>query len=114
MSVEALTEALIRSVKTNPNPFMTYKEFGRAFGLSDNNPRTWANRRTLDPAASALKNNPQVGLDLTFLIRNRRNRFPSVIDGKPYEPGNLSQQQRVREVADQIIDKFKIKAKNPY
>jgi hypothetical protein len=114
MTAARLASSLIKSAKTSPDPFMTYKDFGRAFGLSDKNPRTWANRKVLDSAAAILKSDPDVGIDLTFLIRNQRKRFPSVIDGKPYKPGDDGQQKRARDVADQIIAKFAIRAKNPY
>jgi hypothetical protein len=112
--VDRLKEALIKSVNANPHPFMTYKGFGRAFGLSDKNPGIWTNKKTLDSVAAMLKNDPQVGVDLTFLIRSKETGFPSVVDGKPYKRGDRAQQQRVREVADQIIAKFSLNTSNPY
>ena len=48
MTVGRLTNALIKLVTTNPNPFMTYTEFGNAFGFNDKFPLAWANRKTLD------------------------------------------------------------------
>ena len=94
MTVGRLTNALIQSVKTNPNPFMTYREFGGAFGFNDKFPLAWANKNTLDSVADVLKKDPQIGLDLTFLIRSSTTGFPSVIDGKPYNRHDLAQEQK--------------------
>jgi hypothetical protein len=93
---------------------MTYTEFGNAFGFNDKFPLAWANRNTLDAAADILKKDPNIGFDLTFLIRSSTTGFPSVIDGKPYTRRNKAQEQRAREVADHIIAKFDLKARNPY
>jgi hypothetical protein len=109
-----LASALIKCVKTRANPFMTYGEFGAAFGFSAKYPPAWANRNTLDPVATVLKNDPQVAIDLTFLIRSKTTGFPSVIDGHPYKRGDRAQEKRARDVSDQIIRKFGLKARNPY
>jgi len=114
MTVGRLTNALIKLVRTNPNPFMTYGEFGNAFGFNDKFPLAWANRNTLVSAAEVLKKDPQIGLDLTFLIRSSTTGFPSVIDGKPYTRHDKTQEQEARDVADQIIAKFGLNARNPY
>src|SRR4051812_35348354 len=98
MSVLQIVNGLKASVKGSSNPFVTYAEFARTVGLSDKYPPAWANRNTLE-AANALKSDPQVGLDLTFLIRNATTKYPSVIDGKPYDPNNPSQKVRARTVA---------------
>jgi hypothetical protein len=109
-----MTAALIKSVQTNPDPFMTYGDFGRAFGLSKKVTVSWANRGTLDTVATSLKNDPKIAIDLTFLLRSKKRGFPMVIDGLPYVPGNKVQEQRARDVADQIIAQFRLTAKNPY
>jgi len=114
MTVGRLTNALIKLVRTNPNPFMTYGEFGNAFGFNDKFPLAWANRNTLVSAAEVLKKDPQIGLDLTFLIRSSTTGFPSVIDRKPYTRHDKTQEQEARDVADQIIAKFALNVRNPY
>ncbi len=76
-------------------------------------PPAWANGPTLNAAADALKNDPAIDLDLTFLIRSATTGYPSVIDAKPFD-GTPQHKQRAREVAEKIIAKFKLKAKNPY
>ncbi|HEX9589490.1 MAG TPA: hypothetical protein VGA15_17295 [Bradyrhizobium sp.] len=114
MMAAKVTSALIKSVQTNPDPFMTYGDFGRAFGLSQKVTVSWANRGTLDAVASALKIDPKVAIDLTFLLRSKAGGFPMVIDGLPYVPDDKVQEQRARDVADQIIAQFKLTAKNPY
>ena len=75
---------------------------------------SWANRSNLDEAARILKSDPQIGLDLTFLIRNASTGYPSVIDGKPYDPNDPAQKTRARAVANQIIAQYKLKVANPY
>jgi hypothetical protein len=114
MSVLQIVNGLKASVKSGSNPFFTYAEFARTVGLSDKYPPAWANRNTLDEAANMLKSDPQVGLDLTFLIRNATTKYPSVIDGKPYDPNNPSQKIRARAVADQIIQRYGLNVPNPY
>lgn len=114
MSTLQIVNGLKSSLKTGQNPFVTYKEFARSVGLSDKYPPAWANRSNLDDAARLLKNDPQIDLDLTFLIRNATTKYPSVIDGKPYDPNNPIQKARARTVAAQIIAKFKLKVPNPY
>lgn len=105
MIVSRLVNALVRCVGTYPDPFMTYKAFAQKFGFSDRYPPAWANKNTLDPVAELLKKDAQIGLDLTFLIRSRTTGFPSVIDGAGYRKGNRNQEQRARDVANQIIKK---------
>jgi hypothetical protein len=56
--------------------------------LGDCIPRSRSARNILDEAARMLKSDPQIGLDLTFLIRNATTKYPSVIDGKPYDPNS--------------------------
>jgi hypothetical protein len=114
MIVEELKEALEKCATTLPNPFLTYKDFAGHFGFSESYPPSWANKNTLDPVAELLKKDSRVGLDLTFLIRNSTTGYPSVIDGKPYNPNDEFQKQRAREVADQIIEKYELTASNPY
>jgi hypothetical protein len=58
--------------------------------LGDCIPRSRSARNILDEAARMLKSDPQIGLDLTFLIRNATTKYPSVIDGKPYDPNVLA------------------------
>ncbi len=60
-----------------------------------------------------LKRDPEIGLDLTFLIRSATTGYPSVIDGKPFD-GTAGHRQRARDEADKVILKFKLEAKNPY
>jgi hypothetical protein len=106
--------ALRRSVEPGrSNPFVTYADFAREHGFSEKYPPAWANGPTLNAAADALKKDPSIGLDLTFLIRSASTGYPSVIDAKPFD-GSLQHKQRAREVADKIIAKFKLKAKHPY
>jgi hypothetical protein len=114
MSVLQIVNGLKASVKTGGNSFVTYAEFALTVGLSDEYPPAWANRNMLDEAANALKSDPQVGLDLTFLIRNATTKYPSVIDGTPYDPNNPSQKVRARAVADQIIQRYGLSVPNPY
>jgi len=51
----------------------------------------WANKNTLDKVAAALKQDPKVALDLTFLLRNGDTGYPSVIDGMPSNPPSTAQ-----------------------
>jgi hypothetical protein len=114
MSVVQIVNGLKASVTSGQNPFVTYGEFARTVGLSDKYPPAWANRNTLDEAARMLKSDPQVGLDLTFLIRNATTKYPSVIDGKPYDPNSAAQKSRARAVASQIIARYGLNVPNPY
>jgi hypothetical protein len=114
MSVVQIVNGLKASVTSGKNPFVTYGEFARTVGLSDKYPPAWANRGTLDEAAKMLKSDPQVGLDLTFLIRNATTKYPSVIDGKRYDPNSTAQKIRARAVASQIIARYLLKVANPY
>lgn len=114
MSVAQIVSGLKASVTSGQNPFVTYAEFARTAGLSDKFPPAWANKNTLDEATRMLKNDPEVGLDLTFLIRSATTGYPSVIDGKPYDRNDPAQKVRARDVADQIIAKYGLKVPNPY
>jgi hypothetical protein len=114
MIADDVAAALMKSVGPGrSNPFVTYADFAREHGFSEKYPPAWANGPTLNAAADALKNDPAIGLDLTFLIRSATTGYPSVIDAKRYD-GTPQHKQRAREVADEIITKFKLKAKNPY
>lgn len=114
MSVLQIVNGLKLGLIGGQNPFVTYGEFARTVGLSETYPPSWANRTNLDEAARILKSDPQVGLDLTFLIRNAATKYPSVIDGKPYDPDDAAQKARAREVASQIIGRYGLKVPNPY
>lgn len=92
--------------------FMTYGEFGRRFDLG-RFPPAWANSQALGVASSECK--AELGLDLTFLIRNSRSHYPSVIDGKPFDKDHPGPQiARAREEAQRIIDRFAPGTRNPY
>lgn len=114
MIVSRLKKALEKSIVGTANPFITYKQFALRYGFDANYCPSWANRIVLDEVANQLKSDPNVGMDLTFLIRNQKKKYPSVIDGKPYDPENSKQKLRAREVADAIIKKYKLSAANPY
>jgi hypothetical protein len=45
---------------------------------------------------------------------NAATKYPSVIDGKPYERNSLQQKVRARAVASQIIRQFGLTVENPY
>jgi len=53
-------------------------------------------------------------LDLTFLIRNGTTKYPSVIDGRPYDPKDPGQKARAHAVAKQIIARYGLNVPNPY
>lgn len=93
--------------------FMTYREFSNRFGLG-NFPPSWANRYTLDAVADACKRDKNIGLDLTFLLRNKDSHYPSVIDGVLYDRSAPQQRVRARQEAQRIIDKFSPGTPNPY
>ena len=114
MIADDVAAALRKSVEPGrSNPFVTYAYFALEHGFSDKYPPAWANGPTLNAAADALKNDPDIGLDLTFVIRSATTGYPSVIDAKPFD-GTPQHKQRARDVADKIIAKFKLKSKNPY
>jgi hypothetical protein len=113
MIIAKLTNDLKKSVVGRHNPFETYKQFGRRFGFSTDYCPSWANRPVLDAVAAALRSDPDVGLDLTFLIRNGSTGYPSVIDGKPYDESEQSK-KRAHSVAEQIIKKYHLSVSNPY
>ena len=111
---DAVTEALRKSIAPgHPDPFVTYVGFAHEHGFSDKYPPAWANGPTLNAVADALKRDPAVGLDLTFLIRSATTGYPSVIDAKPFD-GTADHKRRAHEEADKIIRKFSLNAKNPY
>ena len=111
---DSVIAALRKSIEPGrPSPFTTYADFAREYGFSAKYPPAWANGPTLNAAADALKNDPAIDLDLTFLIRSATTGYPSVIDAKPFD-GTSQHKQRAREVAGKIIEKFKLTAKNPY
>ena len=114
MIIPQLTNALKKSVTSGRDPFQTYKEFALRFGFNAEYCPSWANRPVLDAVAKALKADPIVGLDLTFVIRNKGTKYPSVIDGSPFDRKNQQQKNRARQVADQIIKKYALTAANPY
>jgi hypothetical protein len=114
MVADDVVEALRRSVaRPASDPFKTYQEFAREHGLSESFPLSWANRNALNKAADALKADPDIGIDLTFLIRNRGTGYPSVIDAKKFD-ASPAHRQRARDVANQKIAKFGLTAQNPY
>ena len=71
-SLEKLKHALQHCVAGDQCQFLTYGEFGKQFKFG--HPRPWATRTVLDAVAAALKQDPQIGLDLTFLLRNGRTK----------------------------------------
>jgi len=114
MIADKVAEALRKSVAPGqPDPFVTYAGFARTHGFSDKYPPAWANGPTLNAVADALKRDPAIGLDLTFLIRSATTGYPSVIDGKPFD-GTYEHKQRARDEVNRIIAKFGLGAKNPY
>ncbi len=114
MVIYKLTNDLKKSVTSGRAPFQTYKAFALKFGFNADYCPSWANRPVLDAVATALKADPSVGLDLTFLIRNSRTKYPSVIDGKPFDRKSQQQRNRAKQVANQIIKKYGLSATNPY
>jgi hypothetical protein len=114
MSVLQIVKGLKSSVTTGQDPFVTYKEFAHSAGLNEKYPPAWANRSMLDEAGQLLKSDPEIGLDLTFLLRSARSRYPSVIGGKRYDRNDLAQKVMARDAAYQIIDKFGLNFRNPY
>ena len=112
--IPRLKSALEKTVSGNGNPFQTYKEFAKDHGFSTRFCPSWANRFVLDDVADALKKDPKIGIDLTFLIRSGKTGYPSVIDRQPFDPNDERQKARAREVAAEIIKKYGLNAKNPY
>jgi hypothetical protein len=53
-------------------------------------------------------------LDLTFLLRNKRTGYPSVIEGKECKPPSPEQKARAIAVAQQITDTYAPGTSNPY
>jgi hypothetical protein len=114
MIADDVAAALRKSVEPDrSDPFVTYADFAREHGFSEKYPPAWANGATLNAAADALKNDLAIGLDLTFLIRSATTGYPSVIDARPFD-GTPQHKERAREVADKIIARFMLQAKNPY
>src|SRR6266851_9443151 len=98
MIADDVVAALRKSVEPGrSDPFVTYADFAREHGFSVSYPPAWANGPTLNAAADALKNDPAIDLDLTFLIRSATTGYPSVIDAKPFD-GTPQHKQRAREV----------------
>jgi hypothetical protein len=92
---------------------MTYGAFAKQYGMSQH-ARSWANRSVLDTVARALKSDPAIKLDLTYLLSNGRTKYPSVMDGKPSKPPTPAQRRRARQVAQRIINEFAPGTRNPY
>jgi hypothetical protein len=114
MIEDIVASGLIEAVANGrTNPFTTYREFARTNGLSDAYCPSWANRPTLNKVADTLKSDPTIGIDLTFLIRSSGTGYPSVIDATGYDR-SPEHQKRARDVADQIIAKWRLGVKNPY
>ena len=114
MIVLRLKHALEKSVTCGQNPFLTYKDFAIKYGFDSVYVPSWAKRNTLDAVGVALKNDPKVGIDLTFILRNGRTEFPSVIDGRRSKPPDQRQKNRARDVADDIIKQYRLTVPNPY
>jgi hypothetical protein len=93
--------------------FMTYGQFGQRWGLGPYAP-AWANGTVLNHVADALTRDPNIRLDLTFMLRNGDTGYPSVIDGQGSNPPGPRQMARAREVAQQIIDRYLPGMRNPY
>ena len=109
-----IRHGLERCVSSGRCRFLTYGQFNESYQLGDF-VRAWANRRVLDEAAREFKNDPNYRVDLTFLLRNRKTGYPSVIDGKPFDRKNPGpQMKRAREEAQRIINKFCPDTPNPY
>src|SRR3954471_22283911 len=98
MSVLQIINGLTASVSSGKNPFVTYGQFAKSVGLSANYPPAWANKNTLDEAATRMKHDPKLGLDLTFLLCNAATKYPSVIDGQRYDPNDPKQKARANAV----------------
>ena len=112
-SVQQLKQALERCVAGGQCQFLTYGQFSKQFGFG-RFALAWANRPVLDDVAAALKQDPNVGLDLTFLLRNADTGYPSVTDGQPSKPPTQRQMTRAQQVAQQIINKYCPGTRNPY
>jgi hypothetical protein len=108
-----IVKGLKRCVGRGRCRFMTYGAFGRRFGLSKHT-RSWANRTVLDAVATALKKDPKIKLDLTYLLSNGRTKYPSVMDGKSSKPPSPAQRRRAHQVAQRIINTFAPGTPNPY
>jgi hypothetical protein len=93
--------------------FMTYGQFGQRWGLGPYVP-AWANGTVLNRVADALTRDPNIRLDLTFMLSNGDTGYPSVIDGRPSKPPTPQQQARARTVAQQIINRYRPGMINPY
>jgi len=112
-TVAQIKNALEQCVAGGKCDFLTYGEFNERFKISGH-ARSWANRTVLDSVASEFRNSKPARLDLTFLLRNGRTKYPSVIDGKPSKPPSPQQKARAKAVAQQIIDQYCRGAENPY
>jgi hypothetical protein len=103
-----LKRALEQCVAGGRCRFITYGEFGKRFGFGPRGP----GKKLLDPVAREFKK--RKGLDLTYLLRNARYRYPSQIGGKPSKPPSRQQKLRARAVARKIINKYCPGASSPY
>jgi len=104
--------ALQKCVSSRQYPlFQAYSDFHKRFGFRGL-PNSWANRNVLNAVADTLKNDGM--LDLTFLICRKDTGYPSVIDGADSREPTQNQKDRARAVAQQIIDKYRPGAANPY
>src|SRR5579872_6011374 len=77
--------------------FVSYAKFGREFELGDH-ARVWANKKLLDEVATACKEDPEIQLDLTWVLlprlpdrrwmldRNESPRYPSLRMFRQDEP----------------------------
>lgn len=112
-TLSQIKQALEQCVAGGKCLFMNYGRFSTQNGFGPYAP-AWANKTTLDDVAVALKHDPNVSIDLTFLLFNNDTKYPSVIDGLPSNPPSAQQKVRAREVAQQIIDRYAPGTKNPY
>jgi hypothetical protein len=112
-SIAQIRKGLEQCIVGGECQFLTYGEFNDRFQISGHT-RSWANRRMLDAVAAEFRKATPPKLDLTFLLRNGRTKYPSVIDGKPSKPPTPEQKRRAHEVAQKIIDLYGPSTRNPY
>ena len=58
----------------------------------------------VDAVAAELKSDPNIRIDLTFIIRNGDKKYPSVIDGRAHD-GSAVQKKRARDVSSSLLKK---------